>query len=159
MKILKKNVNQINWYFKTTFTSRKVCLALNCVWQRDNQILKPLIQPLPCYTTCDAHMDRKSLFLWLFNHRRKLSISSERTHSTKPQMAFFSSMWWLWKTPLTSETFPFSLSSADIVPLKAAIPLGYDQQLLVPFLQNTTSSPHTISICHPHGWQGTKNAL
>lgn len=46
-------------------------------------------------------------FLWLFNNRRKLSISVESTQSTKPQMAFFF-MWRLWKTRLTSETFPFS---------------------------------------------------
>lgn len=39
----------------------------------------------------------RAYFLWLFNHRRKLSISAERTQSAKPQMAFFSPMWRLWK--------------------------------------------------------------
>lgn len=92
-------------------------------------------------------------FLWLFYNRRKLSISEKRSRSTKPRMPFF--MWQLWKTPLASESFPFSLYSADITrhskPPCPRVTTGscWCQSYNKPLLHLTSST------CHPHGWHRT----
>ncbi len=107
-----------------TFTSHNVCLTCN-VWQRDNQILKALIQPLPCLQNlwCTSGPE-ELIFMIILPQTEAVHLSREDSERKATNGLFFSHVATVKKKHSQLKHFHFAFLLQTLCHSKPPFPWG-----------------------------------